>query len=242
MSSTWLSRIPSGDGMPLLCFPHAGGRASAFQSWADELPTTLRPMPLDYPRCKADGAAFASVGEIAEDAMRSLKELLRTPVVLFGHSLGALVAYELAHLLCAARRPPVLLIVSGHRAPGEPFCEPPIHHLPSAQLQQQIRSWGGVPQQVADDPATFDHFESRIREDLRLAETWEPTRARLLCTVVAYSGVRDGLATPRSMVGWGTVTRAEFRHTVLPGGHFFLQEQRQQLLSSLLVEVERCAG
>jgi surfactin synthase thioesterase subunit len=228
---------PSTGSLTLLCLPHAGGRASAYRGWADELPSSLHPVALDYPRGAAD-----SVAAIAERVAVSLAAWPRSqPLALFGHSLGALVAYELALRLHQAHRGPQLLLVSGHRAPQEPPREAPAHLLPSPQLQAWLRRWGGVPRALRDDPAILAAFEPALREDLRLAETWvAPPPAPLACPVVAIAGLDDSLAPPPAMGGWRDVTRGSFRQHALPGSHFYLFEQRQQFLALLALEIERC--
>jgi surfactin synthase thioesterase subunit len=132
----------------LLCLPYAGGRGTAFRDWADELPASVRPVPVDYPRGEDD-----SVGTIAARLALALAGWPATaPLALFGHSLGALVAYELALRLVAAGRRPRLLLVSGHRAPDVPALEPAAHALPSAGLQAWLARWGGVPRGLRHDP------------------------------------------------------------------------------------------
>jgi medium-chain acyl-[acyl-carrier-protein] hydrolase len=227
--------------VPLLCLPYAGGRASAFRDWADELPATVRPIAVDYPR-GGRGAAPDTVAAIAGrllDALRAWPP--QVPLALFGHSLGALVAYELALLLAGERRAPRLLFVSAHRAPHEAAREPPAHDLSSPELHAWLSRWGGVPRELREDAEVLALFEPALREDLRLAETWQPPEAAPLAgAVVALAGLGDALAPPESMAGWQRATRGSFRLHTLPGGHFFLHEQRQHLLSLLALEIERC--
>lgn len=231
---------PAVDSVALLCLPHAGARAAAYRDWADELPASLQALPLDYPR-GADG--HDSVATLAARLQQAITGWpAHQPLALFGHSLGALVAWELALALARAGRPPLLLLVSGHRAPQEPAREPPAHGLPSHALRSWATQRGGVPRALRDDAQVFALFEPALREDLRLAETWTPPAAPapLPCPIVALSGLADPLAPPDSMAGWRDHTRAEFRQHALPGGHFYLQEQRAQFLALLALEIERC--
>lgn len=231
---------PAAGALPMLCLPYAGGRATVYRAWADELPGSLQPLPVDYPR--GTGGAPDTVAAIAGRLHEALQAWPRAqPLVLFGHSLGALVAYELALLLAAADRPPLLLLVSGHRAPHEPAREDPAHNLSSPALQAWLTRWGGVPPALRHDPAALAAFEPALREDLRLAETWQaPPPLPLPCPVVALAGLGDALAPPDSMPRWAATTRGPFRQHALPGSHFFLQEQRPQFLQLLALEIERC--
>jgi len=232
---------PAPGPVPLLCLPYAGGRAAVFRGWADELPATVQPIAVDFPR-GGPGAAPDSVAAIAGRLLAALQAWPpAVPLALFGHSLGALVAYELALLLAREGRPPRLLFVSAHRAPHEPAREPPAHDLPSPDLRAWLTRWGGVPRELRDDAEVLAMFEPALREDLRLAETWQPPAAPPLAgTVVALAGLGDALAPPESMAGWQRTTGGSFRLHTLPGGHFFLLEQRQHLLSLLALEMERC--
>lgn len=223
--------------MHLVCLPYAGGRAAVFRDWADALPSSVRTVPLDYPRGNAD-----TIGVIAERLSGALRGWPDNgALALFGHSLGAPVAYETAIRLARIGQPPRILFVSGHRAPGVAPSEPPLHGLPWAGLQARLTHWGGVPRTLRENPAALAAFEPALREDLRLAETWaEPAHAPALpCPVIALAGHADVLAPPPSMSGWQRVTRAAFRQHILPGSHFFLHEQQQQLLAMVALEIER---
>lgn len=229
-----------GGALPLLCFPYAGGRWTAYRDWADELPTSIHVVPLDYPRMQSDRPAFSTVAELAHSAHSALGCFWDEPVVLFGHSLGALVAFELALLLAAEGGPPVHLFVSGHRAPGHSMLEPPAHDLPWPELFDRLRRWGGVPQDLLADRELMGWFEPILRAELRIAEIYRPVmqRAPLAGKVVALAGLHDNTAPPASMNDWGKVTRGPFALHSIPGGHFFLNGQRQHLLSLIASELD----
>jgi surfactin synthase thioesterase subunit len=229
---------PPAGALPLLCLPHAGARAAVFRGWADELPSSVQPVPLDYPRGAAGCDSVAGIAAHIQEALAAWP-----PVLLFGHSLGSLVAYELALALTRVGRPPLVLIVSGHRASQVAPLEPPAHSLPSPDLQAWLARWGGVPPALRQDPATLLAFEPAVREDLRLAETWRaPALKPLPCPIIALAGLSDALAPPASMAPWREHTRHDFRLHALPGSHFFLFEQRAPFLALLALEVERCCA
>jgi len=145
------------------------------------------------------------------------------PIAIFGHSMGAILGYEIARRLEAqgARFAPVVL--SGQRPPGARPLRPPISGLPREQFLQAIRALGGAA------PALFDHLEllelilPALRADTALTESWSPPTGFLVSPLIVYGGDQDPTVPVRDLDGWAAHTTAGFRMRVFAGNHFFFQ-------------------
>jgi medium-chain acyl-[acyl-carrier-protein] hydrolase len=172
---------------------------------------------------------IAALPELLAQAAAAVAQQLDRPFALLGHSFGALVAYELAHVLRVRRlRPPAALIVSGCRAPDVTPPGPPLHGLPDAELAAAVqRRFGGIP------PAALAHAElmrlvlPALRNDLQMAETYHAVpRPPLDCPVLALGGRDDPGVSADDLAGWARQTHGPFELLQMAGGHFFAEAGR----------------
>jgi pyochelin biosynthetic protein PchC len=233
----WLRRFRDDDdrGTKLVCFPHAGGWTSAYHTWPLGLPSHTGVLAVRYPgREDRLGEPFSSGLEVlADDIADALEDLTRRRLVLFGHSMGATVAHEVALRLQKRGCPPAALIVSGRRPP----------HL----LDDQRRFFGtdeeiiaGIVRYDASRAAVFAEPGLRemllpaLRADYRLVDDYRGGhRPPLDCPVYGYTGADDPEVAPEQMRGWADLTHDAFRLRVLPGGHFYLRAQEVALLADM---------
>lgn len=173
----------------------------------------------------------ALVGALAD----VLGPYLDRPFALFGHSMGALVAYELARQLRREGRPgPAHLAVSAMRAPQLPDPEPPLHWLPDARLVERLRTINGTPPAMLDDPETLALYLPALRADLALVETYvHASEPPLDCPITAFGGDADATVPPDALAAWESRTQAGFALETLPGDHFFVNQSRTELLAAL---------
>jgi medium-chain acyl-[acyl-carrier-protein] hydrolase len=233
MSRGWLCRLSKAPGTRrLLAFPYAGGGPSAFRAWVGLLPHDVELWALLPPARESRLAEPASddLDAVVDAAAAALGELPRMPTAFFGHSLGALVAFETARALRSPQCP-VALVVSGRGAPHLPSLERVLHTLPDAELLAAIREFGGTPPEVLDHAEFAELLLPAIRADFAIYERYvfrggEPLR----CPIVAVGGDADPLAPWTDVLAWERHTQAAFRAERLPGGHFFLQSSRSALL------------
>jgi medium-chain acyl-[acyl-carrier-protein] hydrolase len=141
---------------------------------------------------------------------------LDRPFAMFGHSLGAAVAYETACRLEDAGRPPAHLFVAGRRAPQTQATAPPIANLPAAVLAE---------------PTLVAMFLPTLRADLQVNEEYGAAPRPLSCPVSAFGGADDATATAEELDQWAACTRMKFERCLLPGKHFFINDSRTRLLS-----------
>lgn len=208
----------------LFCFPHAGGGAAAFRGWPDLLDEDIEVVAVRLPGRESRFAEprYRRMAQLSQDLSAALRPLLDRPYGFFGHSLGALVAFETARRLVADAAPaPVHLFAAACRAPQLPLDEPALHDLPSAALIERLCEYGGMPAEVLDQRDLLHVLLPTIRDDFELAETYRPARTGgLACPVTALGGRADGSVTNADLAAWRSTTTGPFSVVLVPGGHF----------------------
>jgi surfactin synthase thioesterase subunit len=185
---------------------------------------------------------YRRVPSLVADAVRALAPLCERPFALFGHSLGALLAFELAHRLREVGGPlPVHLFVSGRRAPQDPDPEPPLSELPDGRLVSELRRrYDGIPQAVVEMPELLELFLPILRADCELLDTYAyAAREPLAMPISAFTGADDRRVGPDELAGWARHTSGAFRARVLPGGHFYFHGAEEELAAELEQDLAR---
>jgi medium-chain acyl-[acyl-carrier-protein] hydrolase len=221
----------------LFCVAHAGGGASAYRSWAARLPPEIEVVALQPPgrENRLLETPLCAVSDLVPRIVDTVQPLLELPHAWFGHSLGALVAFETCHELRRRGMPaPVRLAVSGRPAPHLPQCHPPIHDAPAADLVTRLRELDGTPRALLDDAETLAALLPLLRADLKMSETyqWRPGPP-LDYPISVFGGRQDQFASLAELQAWHRHTTRGCIVRVLPGGHFFLHEQPEHILSAM---------
>ncbi len=241
----WLRRLkPNPQArLRLFCFHFAGGSASAFRTW----PALLAEHRPEVEVCavqppgrenRLNEKPFTQVTSLVDALIMALRPELDRPFALFGHSMGAIVAYELAQALTRIGTPPTHLLVSGRRAPGTPERYPPIHPAPTDDtlLRAIQQRYGNLPELLLQDAELKAIYAPLLRADFTLVESYTPsTLTPLPCPITAFGGANDPIATEAELAAWRTVTESDFALHLLPGGHFYLQEQSSPLLERVAI-------
>lgn len=213
-------RAPS---VRLVCFPHAGGTATFFRTWADRLPG-VEVLAIRYAgrQDRLTDPFPASLAVLADEVTAALEPLLDTPLALFGHSMGALLAFEVAGRLEERHGvSPARLLVSGRPAPHR--AEPTAYHLAGdAALLAEVERLGNPDPLVFADPDLRELVLPALRDDYRLLETHGFARRRVRAGIVAYGGDRDPACGVRALPAWAELTAGGFAQRVFPGDHFYL--------------------
>ncbi|WP_251092077.1 alpha/beta fold hydrolase [Streptomyces sp. Caat 7-52] len=241
--SSWLRRFhESKPAAPrLLCLPHGGGSASFYFSVSKALSPAVDVRAVQYPgrqdRCEETPAE--SIQELAQGVFDALDERDGTPLALFGHSMGAMVGFELARLLEAAGRPPAVLFLSGRRGPSIQRTEN-VHQSGDERLIEEVTRLDGTNSVVFRDEELLRAILPVLRADYRAAETYRPTRGpRLRSPFVVLTGDADPCVTVDEARTWSQETDGPFELHAYPGAHFYLVAQQQALLDRIEVTLRR---
>ncbi|MEO3785206.1 thioesterase domain-containing protein [Actinocorallia sp. B10E7] len=221
----------------LVCLPFAGGGTSAFHDWPRDLPGDVAIWAARPPgrESRLFEPAHRGAEAVVADLLPPLIPLTRGPYVVFGHSMGALLGYELVRALRARRLPePAHLVVSGHEAPHLGSHRGDLHRLPDELLIAKLRHYGATPPELLDEPELLEHFLPSIRADFAVVETYEHAAGPPLgCPVTAFRGEADQDVTAEGCLAWAGLTLGGFRSAALPGGHFYDETGRRALLAGL---------
>jgi len=223
----------------LICFAYGGGNAAAFRAWARHAPADVQILGVELPgRGVRFGAApLTRVADVI-DALLAQRDFLaqQGQLILFGHSLGALLAFEFARALQrTGALAPVHLVASGRGAPHLARREAPVHALPDAQFLAQVRRFEGLPDAVLQHAELLEIFLPILRADFALSETYEcMPGAPLDCDLTVLGGTRDPMVDVATLAPWREHTRGRFACRMFDGGHFFLNDHAAQIVALAL--------
>lgn len=231
----------------LICIPYAGGGAVVYRPWREQLPPSVALSIAQLPgrESRLREAPLRRIGPVVEALAEAVGPLTTRPYALFGHSMGALIAFELARALRRGGAPlPVCLFVSGRRAPQLPDPEPPLHALADGPfVGAMVRRYNAIPRIILEDIELLRLFLPTLRADLELIETYRyADEAPFACPIVALGGQDDGRATAADLEAWRAHTTTEFRVRRLPGDHFYLQAERAALLDEITGALKASQG
>ncbi|MCX4851555.1 thioesterase II family protein [Streptomyces sp. NBC_00893] len=224
----WIKRFhPSlAGGIRLICLPHAGGSASGYFKLSAALAPSVEVWSVQYPgrHERRREQPLDDVRALARGVAQALRGRLTEPYALFGHSMGALVAYELALLLEGEGNGPATLIASGRRGPSTVRDER-VHLSSDAEVAQELRGLSGTDPAFLQDPELFDMILPILRADYRAIETYTSTPGSAVkCPVSVLVGDSDPKTTIEEARAWSLHTTGEFDLRILPGGHFLMDE------------------
>ncbi|MDD9969342.1 MAG: alpha/beta fold hydrolase [Myxococcales bacterium] len=223
----------------VLCFPHAGGGASTFASLNRALPSDVEVCALQLPGrgTRRQEPPIVEMAELMEALGGELGAHEDRRLVLFGYSLGALIAFEYARALrTQGARPPVRLLVSAARAPHRRIVgRTKLGQLPSGEFVREMRRrYDGIPEAILKAPSALEYFLPVLRADVQLVESYRyAPEAPLECPIFAFGGDTDPRVPPGELEHWSVHTRSAFESQVFSGGHFFIQSDRRTYLAAV---------
>ncbi|BBC29256.1 hypothetical protein SGFS_005470 [Streptomyces graminofaciens] len=237
-SEEWIRRNhpdPAGK-VRLVCLPHAGGSASFFFSMSTKLSPGIDVLAVQYPgrQDRRHEACIDNIPELADQIFTALRPLDDLPLALFGHSMGAVLAYEVALRMERAGLPsPVRLFASGRRAPSR-YRDERVHEKSDAEVAAELRTLGGISPELLADPEIIAMIMPAVRGDYRAVETYRhDPDGRLTCPVTVLTGDADPRVSIEEAQAWREHTTGPTDLHVLPGGHFFLVDHSEKVVELL---------
>jgi medium-chain acyl-[acyl-carrier-protein] hydrolase len=231
----------------LFCFPYAGGGASTYRTWPERSPADIEVCAIQLPgrEERFSEPRFSRLSSLIEPLADVLFPYMDIPFAFFGHSLGALISFELTRRLRRQKAPsPLQLFISGCRAPQIPNPDPPIHQLPDAEFIEELGRFNGTPQAVLDNPELMEVFLPLLRSDIGLWETYVyDHEAPLDCPISAFGGLADEEVSREELAAWRDQTRSRFSMQMFPGDHFFLNgKESHGLLEAISRDIRKITG
>lgn len=221
----------------LFCLPYAGGSSVIYHNWARGLPDFLEVIPVQLPGrgMRLGTPALTRMDDLTEQLSLVLAEFLDLPCYFFGHSMGALIAFELAHALRMRYGvEPEALFLSGRKPPSLPEQERDIHRLPKDRFVERLRLLNGTHPDLLENEEILELILPTLRADFELVQTYSFKRGvKLRCAIHALGGSQDPEANDEIIRQWRDFTSGPFSMETLEGDHFFIHKQRDQLLACL---------
>jgi surfactin synthase thioesterase subunit len=219
----------------LVCLPHAGGSATFFLPVAAALSPGVDVVAIQYPgrqdrRNEQPIDDMAVLADRIHDILRRQPEM---PLILFGHSLGALIGFEVTRRLEAAGHGPMRLVASGRRAPST-YRDEKVHLRDDAGILAEIRKMSGTASSVLGDDEMMRAVLPALRADYRAAETYTcPPEIKVSCPITVMTGDNDPKTTLDEAEAWARHTTGSFDLRVFAGGHFFLTDHADSIIKVL---------
>ena len=231
-------KIPNGPlkDVALFCFPYAGAGASVFFPWGKGISGGVDVYAFEAAG-KGDRYSEALPKEFNTLAIEAAAAILGKnykSIILFGHSLGALLAYETAKTLKDNGCSPLSIIFSGRQAPSLASKMEPISHLPNQQFIEKIKLLGGTPQEIFEEPELLNIILPILKNDFFLAECYEDSNPYDLgVPVIVLSGQTDPWVNIDDLHHWSSVTSNSFEIEIFEGDHFFITKNELRLFKYL---------
>lgn len=225
----------------LFCFAYAGGGASVYHKWAQMVPAAIEVCLIQLPgrENRLDEPPLRAMTPLVQQLGAAIEPYLNKPCAFFGHSMGALVSFELARALRESRqRGPSRLCVSGCRAPQFPVRDEQIHDLPDQAFLDELRRLNGTPEAALRNDDLMRLMLPMLRADFAVCETYRFTPDQPLdCPLSAFGGLQDARISQAQIAGWREHTRGTFRLRMMPGDHFFVTSAGTMVIHAVLQDL-----
>jgi len=218
----------------LFCFPYAGSGPVVYHQWTKEMPPDVEVCGVRLPgrETRLREPAFTSLPPLVEELGEALRPFTDIPFAIFGHSMGALVGFELVRYWRDQGGPqPVHLLASGHRAPHRPPLNPPVHQADKQVFLNRLKGLGGTPAQFFAMDELVDLMLPTLRADFSVWETYQyQEKPPLALPLTVFGGYGDSEAAEADFTAWEQHTGGAFTLYMFAGGHFYFRDDASSLL------------
>ncbi|MEV6322967.1 alpha/beta fold hydrolase [Nocardia sp. NPDC051787] len=233
----WIRRFGPGADAPdrLVCFPYAGGSATYFHRLMHALAPEIDAVAVQYPgrQERRTETVIDDIGEQADHIASAVIPWIDRPTAFFGHSMGAILAFEVAARLEAAGAELIELFVSGRRGPGTSRDET-TYLAGDEELLADVARLGGTESTALTDPDIAAMILPALRGDYRAIERYRWAGGpRLRCGITAFTGDADPKASVEEVSEWRSHTSGMFEMRQFPGGHFFVNQHADAITAAI---------
>jgi medium-chain acyl-[acyl-carrier-protein] hydrolase len=229
--------IPRAD-IRLFLFPYAGGVPAAFNKWPAEFPENIETNIVHYPGrgSRFNEAPIKELTVLVHEINQAILPLLDKPFIFFGHSMGGILAFELARQLDIQ---PQILFISACGAPQLPNPNPPIHSLSDSEFLKSLQDFNGLPADAISNSELMQLLLPTLRADFEAIENYKylSSEHHLTCPVIAFGGTDDAHVGRDRLEGWRHHTNSSFKSQYFSGDHFFINTARQSVIACMIAEI-----
>src|ERR1035437_3723645 len=226
----------------LFCFPYAGGSATAYLAWEDLLPGNIELVAIQPPghANRLNESLLTSVHQMADQIVSAIGPWLNFPYIIYGHSLGSALSFELLHALNAKHFPsPIRFFSGGRGAPHATPRIPPIHDYPFEKFKSELKKLNGTPEVILNNADLMEIFVPILRTDFKAAYAYrrEPV-VKLQCDVSVFGGAKDDKVMREDLAGWQDHFTRKIDFRIFEGGHFFMDENRASVVNAICESIK----
>ena len=243
LQSQWFEALAPARGrlLHLFCFPYAGGSAQVFRTWQRSFSpgVCLSLVHLPGRAKRLNEPPFKRLKPLVDAIAEAMVPGLPDSFAFWGHSMGAVISFELAReLRRRGHSGPLALFVSGRLAPQLPDPDPPTFNLPEEEFISELKRLNGTPHELLAHPELTQLFLPIIRADFELVNTYEYLpEGPLSCPIYVYGGLEDRDVPVESLRAWQQQTSGRFKVRMFPGDHFFIHSSTANVINALRQDV-----
>lgn len=223
--------------MRLFCFSHAGGSATVYHNWHKSLPSDIEICAIQLPGRghRISEPVIDNISQLVESICDNISAHLQVPFAFFGHSMGAMLAFEVSRNLRKRGLPqPCHLMVSACRAPQHELGRVAIHDLPQDEFLASLSTLNGTPAEALDNKELMEMMEPILRADFKVVETRRYSeQTELSMPISVFGGQQDERVSRAYLQDWQQHTSAGFWLQLFPGDHFYYTQDNKDLLRKI---------
>jgi len=221
--------------MRLFCFHYAGSSASIFRTWAQDMPDWAELTAIQLPgrENRYSEQLLYDVFAVVDRLHLAFDPYINKPFVIFGHSMGSLIAFEFIRKLRRERMiQPKHLIISGTKAPHTLAEKPLIYNLPDTEFIQELKKYNGIPQELIENEELINIFLPVIRADFCISQAYKYNNEKPLnCPITVFGGINDNTFDKQNLFKWKEQTLGAFNSNLFSGDHFFIKSSYTEVIA-----------